>query len=148
MVLIRRATVYDIPEIIEILSLTYDNLEGMEYQLSMELKNKNYYTFYLDNDNSTFISVERIGNYKAQLHIYTKKGSGGKRLKRVCKEIVEDIKKTHNYTSLLIFVPEDNVAGRIMAMNGGMDRIGEIKDADGLNRNEILYSISIGENYV
>jgi len=136
----------DIPSIISILSSTYDNLEGMEAQISIFLKVPNYYTLYLDTDETTFIQVDRVGNYKAQFHVYTSKGSGGKRLKKLMEAMVEDIKKDYNYTSLLTFIPSDNMAGKIMATIGGMTKIGEVVDAGGSGKNELLYSISIGGN--
>lgn len=143
---VRRVTVLDIPDIINILSNTYNNLEGMELQLSLLLRVPNYYTLYIDEDKSTFIQVDRIGSYKAQFHVYTSKGSGGKRLKRMMKDIIKDVLKDHNYTCLLAFVPSDNMAGRIMATVGGMTKIGEVIDAAGSGNKESLYSISIGGN--
>lgn len=142
--MIRRAYIYDIPEVVEILSYTYDNLEDMELRLSINMRNKGYYTYYLDDDNTTLVAVERIGNFKAQFHIYTSKGSGGKRLKKLTKEVIEDLKRDHNYTSLLTFVPSDNRAGHFMAKIGGMEKIGVVNDAGGTGKSETLYSISIG----
>jgi hypothetical protein len=144
---LRKANLADLPHIISLLTYTYgeENMKGAEWYYSQRIRNEFDILYLLNEDNTALFMFERIGNFKCQLHVYSTKAVRGKRGVKCFEEALEYLRENTMYTIVLTFVPVDNKAADVMTRRVGFDLVGSIEHAGGLNKEEVLYSMSLFE---
>lgn len=148
--LLRKASILDIPHIISLLTYTYgeDNMQGVEWYYSNRIRNEFDILYLLNDDNTALFMFERVGNFKCQLHVYTTKDCRGKRFVSNFKEAIKYLKEYTTYSIILTFVPVDNKAADLMTRKMGFDLVGSIEDAGGKGKEEVLYSMNLLEEEI
>ena len=138
---IRAATIADIQYIVPLLEEHYscDLMYGMELHLSTKIRDSFNNLIILNSDNTMVLFVERMGNFKCQLHIYTASKVRGREVKIFFNSALDKIIEEVGYTTFFTFVPEENVAADFAARVVGFKKIIEIEDAGGDNKKETMY---------
>jgi len=136
----RIANISDIPHIITLLSYHYgeDKMEGIEYYLSIKIRNTFENTYMLNEENNLLFIFERIGNFKCQFHVYSLLEARGRGMK---KEFLSSMSTLTQYSSFLTFVPNKDKAAHVATRAVGGKLIGVIPNAGGKGNNEALYVI-------
>lgn len=136
----RVANISDIQYIIPLLVHHYggDKMEGIEFYLSMKIKNTFENTYMLNEENNLLFIFERIGNFKCQFHVYSLPEARGRGMK---KEFLSSISTLTQYSSFLTFVPNKDKAAHVATRAVGGKLLAVIPNAGGKGNNEALYVI-------
>ena len=136
----RVANISDIQYIIPLLAYHYgeDKMEGLEFYLSMRIKNTFDNTYMLNEGNNLLFMFERIGNFKCQFHVYSLPEVRGRGMK---KELLNAISSLSQYSCFLTFVPNKDKAAHAGVRVVGGKLLAVVPDAGGKGNNEALYVI-------
>lgn len=142
--IIRSATILDIQYIVPLLEEHYgcDLMYGMELHLSAKIRDSFNNLIIINSDNTMVLFVERMGNFKCQLHIYTFSKARGRGVKTFFNLALDKIINEVGYTTFFTFVPEENKAADFAARVVGFKKIIDIEDAGGNNKKETMYLLT------
>lgn len=140
---IRKATIADIQYIVSIFQnfFTDNQLQGIELYLYYKVKENDYL---LSEDNNFLIIFERMGNFKCQVHVYTKPEVRGSSSKKYFLEALDYIKLNNNYTCFFTFILPGHRAAEVAAKYMGFKKQCSIPNAGGNEMDEVLYTLSGG----
>lgn len=138
---IREANISDVGKIVTILSSTYseEELEGAYLYFVQRVRDTTHFKVLIDQDNSVCALIERVGNYKAQVHIYSTELSRGKYVLNFAKEGFKYLFENTNYTSFITFSPSRLVS--LFSISLGFKSLGSMEDSGGVGvEEEMLYA--------
>lgn len=129
--MIREADISDARRVIGILSSYYseEELEGALLYFMIRVRDKAHFSILLDKDNSVCVFLERVGNFKAQVHIYATELARGSYVSIVSKEIFKYVFNNTKYTSFITFSPSRVTS--IFSRRFGFKALGSVEDAGG-----------------